>query len=58
MLDPSQTPDYDPTLPAKGTTSKTIFDATVPFHMKAKFKRAHLGRNPRPFAPELNLKYP
>lgn len=59
VLDPSQTPDYDPTLPAKGTTSKTIFDATVPFHMKAKFKRAKFRDvDPRPFAPELNLKYP
>ena len=52
-------PDYDPTLPARGTTSKTIFDATVPFHMKARFKRAKFRDvDPRPFAPELNLKYP
>jgi|GEM_PF-1417128 len=59
VLDPSQTPEYDPSLPAKGTTSKTIFDATVPFRMKDKFKRAQFRDvDPRPFAPELNLQYP
>lgn len=59
VLDPSQTPEYDPTLPAKGTTSKTIFDCTVPFHLKAEFKRAQFRDvDPRPFAPSLNLEYP
>ena len=29
-LDPSQGPDYNPRLSAKGTTAKTVFDATVP----------------------------
>ncbi len=59
ILDPSQTPEYDPSLPAKDTTSKTIFDATVPFRMKDKFKRAQFRDvDPRPFAPELNLQYP
>lgn len=59
VLDPSQTQDYDPTLPARGTTSKTIFDATAPFHMKDKFKRAKFRDvDPRPFAPDLNLEYP
>lgn len=59
VLDPSQTPEYDPTLPAKGVTSKTIFDATAPFHMKERFKRAQFRDvDPRPFAPELNLQYP
>jgi UbiD family decarboxylase len=59
VLDPSQTPAYDPTLPAKGTTSKTIYDATVPFHLKSKFARAKFRDvDPRPFAPELNLTYP
>jgi gallate decarboxylase subunit C len=59
VLDPSQSPEYDPTLPAKGITAKTIFDATVPFHMKDKFKRAQFRDvDPRPFAPQLNLKYP
>jgi len=59
VLDPSQSPVYDSTLPAKGTTSKTIYDATAPFRMKAQFKRAEFRDvDPRPFAPELNLKYP
>jgi 4-hydroxy-3-polyprenylbenzoate decarboxylase len=59
VLDPSQTPDYNPSLPARGTTAKTIFDATVPFRLKDKFERpAFLDVDPRPFAPELNLSYP
>ncbi|SEC42244.1 UbiD family decarboxylase [Terriglobus roseus] len=59
VLDPSQTPEYDPTLPAKGVTSKTIYDATKPFHMRDKFERAQFRDvDPRPFAPELNLRYP
>jgi hypothetical protein len=41
-------------LPAKGTTCKTIYDATAPFHMAAKFKRAEFRDvNPHPFAPDL-----
>lgn len=59
VLDPSQTPEYDKSLPAKGGSSKTIFDATVPFRLKYKFKRAKFRNvDPRPFAPELSLKYP
>jgi 4-hydroxy-3-polyprenylbenzoate decarboxylase len=59
VLDPSQSPDYNPSLPARGTTAKTIFDATVPFRLKDRFERAHfLDVDPRPFAPELNLTYP
>ncbi|HJS87507.1 MAG TPA: UbiD family decarboxylase [Acetobacteraceae bacterium] len=40
VLDPSQTPLYNPRLPAKGTTCKTVFDCTVPFHLKEHFVRA------------------
>lgn len=59
MLDPSQGPDYNPRLPAKGTTAKTIFDATVPFHLREVFARAHFRDvDPRPFAPDLGLEYP
>ena len=59
VLDPSQTPDYNLSLPAKGTTAKTIFDATAPFHLKEKFARAHFRDvDPRPFAPDLDLEYP
>ncbi|BDB42670.1 hypothetical protein IWGMT90018_31160 [Mycobacterium kiyosense] len=59
VLDPSQQPSYDPTLPAKGTTAKTIFDASVPFDLREQFERAHFRDvDPRPYAPELNLEYP
>ena len=54
VLDPTQSPEYNPRLPARGTTSKTIYDATAPFHMAAKFKRAHFRVvDPHPFAPDL-----
>jgi UbiD family decarboxylase len=55
VLDPSQTPDYNPALPARGTTAKTIFDATVPFRLKPQFERASFRDvDPRPFAPGLD----
>ncbi|MDY7526197.1 UbiD family decarboxylase [Sphingomonas sp. 10B4] len=54
VLDPSQSPDYNPALPAKGTTCKTIYDATAPFHLKEKFVRAAFRDvDPHPFAPDL-----
>lgn len=40
VLDPSQSPDYDPSLSTVGTTGKTIYDATVPFRLKDTFRRA------------------
>jgi gallate decarboxylase subunit C len=40
VLDPTQQPFYDPRITAKGTTTKTIFDCTVPFHLKEHFTRA------------------
>ncbi|WP_434126543.1 UbiD family decarboxylase [Klebsiella quasipneumoniae] len=40
VLDPSQSPLYDPRVTATGTTTKTIYDATVPFHLKEHFVRA------------------
>ncbi|GAB1813962.1 UbiD family decarboxylase [Mycobacterium sp. MUNTM1] len=59
VLDPTQQPEYDPTLPAKGTSCKTIFDATAPFRMRAQFERAHFRDvDPRPYAPDLDLEYP
>jgi len=39
-LDPSQTPEFNPLLLAPGSSCKTIFDCTVPFHLKEQFKRA------------------
>lgn len=54
VLDPSQTPSYDPRIPAKGVTTKTIFDATAPFDQRAEFTRAQFcDVDPHPFAPDL-----
>jgi len=39
-LDPSQRPEYHPSIPATGVSCKTIFDCTVPFHLKKQFERA------------------
>ena len=39
-LDPSQSPDFSPTIPAPGISCKTIFDCTVPFRMRERFRRA------------------
>ncbi|WP_439290948.1 UbiD family decarboxylase [Lonepinella koalarum] len=38
-LDPSQSPDYSYKLFQAGTSCKTIFDCTVPFHLKNHFQR-------------------
>ncbi|MGE5489534.1 MAG: UbiD family decarboxylase [bacterium] len=38
-LDPSQSPDFSPLLPAEGTSCKTIFDCTVPYHLRDRFLR-------------------
>ncbi|WP_216671120.1 UbiD family decarboxylase [Mangrovicoccus sp. HB161399] len=40
VLDPTQQPSYDPRVSTKGTTSKTIFDCTVPHGLKEHFVRA------------------
>ncbi|WP_084596179.1 UbiD family decarboxylase [Pseudomonas massiliensis] len=54
VLDPSQTPEYDPRVNAKGTTTKTIFDCTVPFKLKPHFVRAQFKEvDPSLWAPEL-----
>ncbi|MCC7174597.1 MAG: UbiD family decarboxylase [Bryobacterales bacterium] len=39
-LDPSQSPEFSPSIPAPGISCKTIFDCTVPYAMKDKFRRA------------------
>ena len=39
-LDPSSDPAYSPSIPDVGVSTKTIFDCTVPFHLKDKFRRA------------------
>jgi UbiD family decarboxylase len=56
VLDPTQSPEYNLRLPARGTTAKTIFDATVPFRLRAAFERAHFRAvDPRPFAPGIDF---
>ncbi|MBP2635306.1 MAG: 3,4-dihydroxybenzoate decarboxylase [Firmicutes bacterium] len=53
-LDPSQSPDYNPALRDQGLTCKVIFDCTVPYHLKDKFKRARFMEvDPARFAPTL-----
>lgn len=39
-LDPSSSPEYSAAISDRGISCKTIFDCTVPFHLKDKFKRA------------------
>lgn len=39
-LDPSQTPEFSPSIPAPGVSCKTVFDCTVPFRLKDRFRRA------------------
>ncbi len=54
-LDPSQSPEYAPGISEKGVSCKTIFDCTVPFHLKAQFRRARFMEvDPAPFMPPEN----
>ena len=39
-LDPSAGSEYSPSIENRGISCKTIFDCTVPFHLKEKFRRA------------------
>jgi 4-hydroxy-3-polyprenylbenzoate decarboxylase len=53
-LDPSQDPAYNPLLKDRGISCKTIFDCTVPYSLKDRFKRAKFKDvDPSRFAPEL-----
>jgi len=40
VLDLSQSPEFSNRLPREGSTCKTIFDCTVPWHLKDRFVRA------------------
>lgn len=54
VLDPSQVPEYSPSITARGLTCKTIFDCTAPWHLRERFERAKFRDvDPHPFAPEL-----
>jgi 3-octaprenyl-4-hydroxybenzoate carboxy-lyase len=45
---------YNPRLPTKGTTCKTVFDCTVPFHLREHFVRARFKEiDSSLWAPEL-----
>lgn len=39
-LDPSQSPEFSPYLTAPGLSCKTVFDCTVPYALKERFRRA------------------
>ena len=39
-LDPSQVPEYSQSVLQQGMSCKTIFDCTVPFHLKHNFERS------------------
>ena len=39
-LDPSQVPEFSHSIAGKGISCKTIFDCTVPYHLREKFQRA------------------
>jgi len=54
VLDPSQNPNYNPRLSARGITCKTVFDCTAPFHLRESFVRAQFKEvDPSLWAPEL-----
>lgn len=40
-LDPSNDPDYSATIQDHGIACKTIFDCTVPYRLRQRFRRAH-----------------
>jgi 4-hydroxy-3-polyprenylbenzoate decarboxylase len=53
-LDPSQSPDFHPLIPAQGISCKTIFDCTAPFRLRDRFARAPFATaDPKKFFPEL-----
>lgn len=55
-LDPSSNPEYSPSIPDIGISCKTIFDCTVPFHMKERFQRAEfLDVDPRHWLPDFDF---
>ena len=53
-LDPSQEPSMSPSILQRGMSCKTIFDCTVPWSQKPRFKRAQfLEVDPTPFLPKV-----
>lgn len=53
VLDPSQRPEYSPSILDRGITTKTIFDCTVPWHLKSQMQRAKFKEvDATPYLPE------
>jgi 4-hydroxy-3-polyprenylbenzoate decarboxylase len=53
-LDPSSDPSYSPSISYFGIACKAIFDCTVPFHLKDRFRRSKfMDVDPRKYAPTL-----
>jgi gallate decarboxylase subunit C len=56
-LDPSSDPAYSPSVRDHGIACKTIFDCTVPYHLKANFHRSEfLEVDVNRFIPGFNKK--
>ena len=54
-LDPSQIPEYSPSIAAKGIACKTIFDCTVPYALKSHFQRCEFKEvDVRRFLPDFH----
>lgn len=54
VVDPSASPEYSPSISQYGISCKTIFDCTIPYHLKDEFKRAKwLDVDPGKWVPEL-----
>ncbi|KUL52931.1 MULTISPECIES: UbiD family decarboxylase [unclassified Streptomyces] len=54
-LDPTQSPLYSPTVSADGRTAKAVFDCTVPFAQRDRFRRPGFTRDAPPPAPAPRL---
>ncbi|MEV7775209.1 UbiD family decarboxylase [Kitasatospora sp. NPDC086791] len=50
-LDPTQSAEYSPALSADGRTAKAVFDCTVPYAQRHRFRRARFTEVPQPPAP-------
>ena len=55
-LDPSAVPEYSASIPDKGISCKTIYDCTVPYSQRERFRRApFLEVDPRHWLPDFNF---
>lgn len=52
-LDPSQNPEFHPSLSGIGMTDKVVFDCTVPFKLKGRFRRSQFEPVPRELLREM-----